>query len=100
MSKKQEEKIPTKEEVINFLTEQIDVKKVQYELQELNTKLAVARAEELKALSFIGQITNPQNDTVKHVVTQQDIDNNPEMSEAGIKAGDEILVAKEDAPNK
>ncbi len=97
MSKKQQE-VPSKEEVINFLAEQIEVKKVQLELQELNTKLAVARAEELKALSFIAQVTNPDNNTVKHVVTQEDIDNNPEMSEAGIKVGDEILVSKDAAP--
>lgn len=98
MSKKQqEEKVPTKEEVINFLNEQIEVKKVQYELQDLNTKLAVARAEELKALSFIGQMTNPENNTVKHKVTQEDIDNNPEISEAGIKVGDEILIPKNSA---
>lgn len=90
-----EQHVPSKDEVIKFLAEQIEVKKVQYELQELNTKLAVARAEELKALSFIGQMTNPQNDTVKHTVTQEDIDNNPDMVEAGIKVGDEILVAKD-----
>ena len=51
---------PTKEEVIEFFQEQIEVKKVQLELQELNTALAVGRAEELKALAFIAQITNPR----------------------------------------
>ena len=56
----EEQKAPSKEEVIAFFQEQIEVKKVQLELQELNTALAVARAEELKALSFIAQITNPQ----------------------------------------
>jgi hypothetical protein len=50
---------PTKEEVIAFFQEQIEVKKVQLELQELNTAMAVGRAEELKALAFIAQITNP-----------------------------------------
>ena len=56
----EEQKAPSKEEVIAFFQEQIEVKKVQLELQELNTALAVGRAEELKALSFIAQITNPQ----------------------------------------
>lgn len=56
----EEQKAPTKEEVISFFQEQIEVKKVQLELQEMNTALAVARAEELKALAFIAQITNPQ----------------------------------------
>lgn len=55
----EEQKAPTKEEVISFFQEQIEVKKVQLELQELNTALAVGRAEELKALSFIAQITSP-----------------------------------------
>lgn len=55
----EEQKAPTKEEVISFFQEQIEVKRVQLELQELNTALAVGRAEELKALSFIAQITNP-----------------------------------------
>lgn len=50
---------PSKEEVISFFQEQIEVKKVQLELQELNAALATARAEELKALAFIAQITTP-----------------------------------------
>lgn len=56
----EEKKVPTKDEIIAFLREQIEVKKVQLELQELNTSLALNKAEELKALAFIGQITNPQ----------------------------------------
>jgi hypothetical protein len=58
----EEQKAPSKEEVIAFFQEQIEVKKVQLELQELNTALAVARAEELKALSFIAQLTNPMSE--------------------------------------
>lgn len=89
----QEQQVPTKEEIIKFLQEQIDVKKVQAELQELNTRLAVARAEELKALSFVAQITNPQSQAAKaHVVTQEDLDNNPELVEAGVEVGQEIMI--------
>jgi hypothetical protein len=55
----EEQKAPSKEEVISFFQEQIEVKKVQLELQELNAALAAARAEELKALAFIAQITTP-----------------------------------------
>jgi hypothetical protein len=89
-----EQQAPTKEELIKFFQEQIDVKKVQFELQELNTKLAVARAEELKALQFVAQITNPQaqQQTQPHTVTQEDIDANPELVEAGVKVGDEVLI--------
>jgi hypothetical protein len=60
MSEEQQEKaVPTKDEIIAFIKEQIEVKTVQLELQELNTGLAVSRAEELKALAFIAQMTQP-----------------------------------------
>ena len=93
---------PSKEEIIKFLKEQMEVKKAQLELQELNTKLAVARAEELKALQFIGQMTNPTppEDAVKHNLTQEDIDQNPELTERGFKVGDEVLVPKEQAAQR
>lgn len=96
----EEQKAPSKEEIIEFLQEQIEVKSKQYELQELNTKLAVARAEELKALQFIGNITNPQANMPQgtpHTITQEDLDNNPELVEAGLKVGDEVLKAEEPA---
>jgi uncharacterized protein YneF (UPF0154 family) len=93
---------PSKEDVIKFLAEQMEVKEAQYKLQELNTKLAVARAEELKALQFIAQMTNPQPpaDAVPHNLTQQDMDDNPELSEQGFKVGDEVLVPKEQAAQR
>jgi hypothetical protein len=93
---------PSKEDIIKFLAEQMEVKKAQYELQELNTKLAVARAEELKALQFIAQMTNPQPpaDAVPHNLTQQDMDENPELTEQGFKVGDEVLVPKDSEPAK
>lgn len=103
----EEQKVPTKEEIIQFFQEQIDVKKVQAELQELNTKLAVLRAEELKALSFIAQVTNPKKDGneyeggIPHTLTEEDMELNPELKEQGLKAGDEVLVpAEEPQPKK
>jgi len=100
MTKEQtEQQAPTKEEVIKFLSEQIEVKKVQVELQNLNTQLAVQRMEELKALSMIAQITNPQRQSsdvpegaIPHTVTQEDLDNNPDLVEAGVQLGDEVLI--------
>jgi hypothetical protein len=91
-------KAPSKEEIIAFLQEQIEVKSKQFELQELNTKLAVARAEELKALQFIAQLTNPNQQAPQgtpHKVTQEDLDNHPELVEAGLKVGDDVLIAEE-----
>lgn len=93
---------PTKEQVIAFFQEQIEVKKVQVELQELNTKHAMLRAEELKALSFIAQMTNPKPTGTEyagqgreHVVTQEDMDNNPSLAEQGIKVGDTVFINEE-----
>lgn len=101
----QEEKnIPSKEEIIVFLSEQLDVKKLQAELAELNMKIAVGRAEELKALMFIEQVTNGnktngneyqgKENTEVHTVTQEDLDNNPELVKAGVEIGEEILIPK------
>ena len=93
---------PSKEDIVKFLTEQMEVKEAQYKLQELNTKLAVARAEELKALQFIAQMTNPAPpaDAVPHTLTQQDIDENPELVSQGMNVGDEVLVPKDSEPAK
>lgn len=98
----QEQQAPSKEEVVRFLTEQIEVKEVQLRLQVINADLADARARELKALGFIGQMTNPQPpaDAVPHNLTQQDIDENPELVEQGFKVGDEVLVPKDSEPAK
>ena len=90
--------VPTKEEMIKFFVEQIELKELQAKLQMLNADIVEARARELKALSFIGQITNPQMpDTVPHTITQEDLDNNPELAEQGVQVGDEVLIPKNDS---
>jgi len=97
----QEQGVPSKEQIMAFMQEQIDVKTKQLELQELNTKLAVARAEEIKALSFIGNATNPNQQAPQgkpHKVTQEDLDANPELVEAGLKVGDDVLISEETPP--
>jgi hypothetical protein len=100
----QEPKVPTKEELVAFFNEQIEVKKVQYELQELNTKLAVAKAEELKALAFIGQLSSPQGmpqqeeQFQKHTLTEDDFRSNPELEESGYKVGDVIELEMDSRP--
>jgi hypothetical protein len=98
----EEQKIPTKEELIAFFAEQVEVKRAQLELQKISTELAVAKAEELKALAFIAQMTNPtqqpipqsqeDGDPIHHTITQEDLDNNPELAAEGVKVGDEILI--------
>lgn len=103
----QEKTAPSKEEVVAFFQEQIEVKKVQLELQELNTALAVGRAEELKALAFIAQLTNPSASKedgytggTPHTLTQEDMDNNPDLAEQGLKVGDEVIIPSENPKGK
>jgi hypothetical protein len=98
MSETTQEKVtpPSKEELIAFFQEQIEVKKVQLELHEINAKIAVARAEELKAMAFIAQMTNPQQSNsgggTPHTVTQEDLDANPDLVDAGLQVGDEVVI--------
>jgi hypothetical protein len=101
----EEQKVPSKEELIAFFNEQIEVKRVQYELQELNTKLAVAKAEEIKALAFIGQMTQQGNtgerpEGMPHTITQEDMDNNPELADEGVSVGDEVIIPTTPPVNK
>ena len=93
----QEDKnIPTKEQMMALMMEQIELKKVQLELQELNEKLAKSKANELQALQFIGNMTNPsQEETEEHTLTEDDLAQNPELAEQGFKVGDEVLVPKQ-----
>lgn len=56
------EKAPTKEEILDFLNEQIEIKSKQLELQKINRDMAVYRAEELKAFSIISQFTKPNEE--------------------------------------
>ena len=96
------ENIPTREQIIESLNEMIEVKKLQAELQELNTRIAAARAEEIRAIQFQAQVLNPQanNDNVQpHIVTQEDLDNNPDLVKAGVELGEEIMIPKQ-APEK
>lgn len=55
-----EDRQPTKEELVAYLNETIEIAKLRAELQSFNTQIAVGRAEELKALVFIAQLTNPK----------------------------------------
>lgn len=96
------ENLPSKEDVIGFLTEQIEVKELQAQLQELNTRLAKAKAEELQALNFIGNMTNPKPpaDAVPYRLTEEDLENNPDLKEQGLNVGDEVLIPKEEEAPK
>ena len=87
---------PTKEQMINFYKEQLEVKEVQLQVQELNTKIATSRANELEALAKVDHFTKQvAGDIVQHVLTQKDVDRYPQISEQNLKVGDTISIPKD-----
>ncbi len=58
----EESKAPSREEMIKFYNDQIELKELQVKLQELNTAFIKAKAEEIQATAFIGQMMSPQED--------------------------------------
>jgi len=95
---------PTKEQVIKFYAEQIEVAKLRKELAELLAGTAEADARRTEANAKVAYFTNPpaaaqdgpakrpQENSVDHIVTQEDLDNNPDLSANGIKVGDTVAV--------
>jgi hypothetical protein len=89
-----------KAKVITWMNEQIEFKEVQLKLQELDTKIAVTKAEYMKAMYTIAQISNPQQNSsspelAEHTLTEEDLQANPDLVEQGFKAGDVVGVPKE-----
>jgi len=79
------------------------VKELQAQLQELNTRIAKGRAEEIQAISFVAQMTNPSQPPAmdeeqgeRHTITEEDLANNPALAEQGLQVGDEVLIADEE----
>lgn len=59
-----QQEAPTKEQIIAHMNEQIEIMELRVKLQELHAANAMARAEELKAIAFMSQLTQtPQEDT-------------------------------------
>lgn len=56
MPENQEKDVPTREEYIVYMNETIELTKLRVDLQELQTRIAVGRAEEMRALAFLAQI--------------------------------------------
>lgn len=95
-SQTQDQTAPTKEQVLSFLKESLEIAELRAQLQEANTKIAINRAEELKALMFISQVTNPKpEESEPHVVTEEDMKNNPELETMGVKVGDTVGIPTE-----
>lgn len=52
-----EHETPSKEEYLAYMDENIELHKKRAELQKIQTQIAIDRADELKALMFIAQVT-------------------------------------------
>lgn len=61
MSQNQEDREPTKEEVIAWYKEQIELAKLRHELAELQSKAVQEEAKRLQAMVIIAQFKTPLN---------------------------------------
>src|SRR4051812_6450528 len=89
--------VATVDEQIAQYKEMIRLRKYAVILQELNTRMAVGRANELEAFAKIAHFTNQapkmsNENMVEHEVTEQDLVNNPELKDAGITVGQKISI--------
>jgi hypothetical protein len=86
-------KVPSKEDVMKYLKDQLGVKRLQVELQELNAKYAAAFLAERKSQMELAYISQKQQEAmIPHVVTEEDLKNNPEWADQGISIGDTIGI--------
>lgn len=53
---------PSREEVIQFYKEQIEMREYQVRLQQLNADYATARVEEMRAIAYMAQMTQQPAD--------------------------------------
>lgn len=85
---------PTKEQIIAWYKDQIEVATLRRDLSALQADIAKNEAQRVQATVLMAQMQDPasQNE-VEHIVTQEDIDANPELVENGVKVGDKILIA-------
>lgn len=90
----QQTNIPSKQQIISSIKEQVELKKQQLSLQRINTELAELRAKEVEALAKIDAYTRP-TESVTHVLTEQDIKNNEFLAGRGHTAGESIEIPKE-----
>jgi len=93
---KKEQEAPSKENVLLWMKEQIEFKKVQLELQELDTKIATSREAYMKSMHMIAQLSSPIGESAsnsrEHTLTEEDLKSNPELVTEGFKAGDVIKI--------
>lgn len=87
--------VPSKEQVIKFYQDQIEVTELRAKLVKLNADIAQDEFRRLQFTINLAQLSNPSsNENIQdHIVTQEDLDNNPELAENNVKVGDKIQIA-------
>ena len=95
-----EQKVPSKEQVINFYEEQIEIARLRRDLSALLSETAKYDADRAESIAKQAHFSAPKKvaeqmpeGMVEHTVTQEDMDNNPELVEQGIKVGDVIGIS-------
>ena len=97
-----EQKAPSKDQVIKFYTEQIEIAKLRGELSEILAITAKHDADRAESVAKLAHFSAPKAQQpieqmpvgmVEHTVSQEDLDNNPELVEQGIKVGDVIGIS-------
>ena len=100
----QEKKVPTKAEVLAFYKEQIEVATLRRDLAGIIAQTAEFDARRIEAIAKQAHFSGPQapqtnsqempEGIIPHTVTQEDLDNNPELMEQGIKVGDVVGITE------
>jgi hypothetical protein len=90
---------PNKEQVLVWMKEQIDFKTVQLEMQELDTKIALSKFQQMEALYKISMLTSTEEEATtaaakEHIITEEDMEAHPHLTEMGYKVGDVYTGAK------
>lgn len=94
---------PSKEQIVSWYAEQIEIATLRRTLSELNKDIATFDAQRLKATIMIAQMQEPQKangNEIEHEVTQEDLDANPELVENNVKVGDKILISGTPTPEE
>lgn len=87
--------LPSKEEIVKYYNEQIEIAELSARLAGLLADKSRHELERLKNTVTMAQIQSPdgaQQQGQPHVVTQEDLDANPELAENGVVVGQTILI--------
>lgn len=103
-----EQKVPSKEQVISFYEEQIEIARLRRDLSALLAETAKHDADRAESVAKQAHFSAPRpqggpdqlpDGVVQHTVTQEDLDDNPELIEQGIKVGDVIGIVPQEELN-